>query len=789
MDTKSLELLEFDHAKALVARHASFELGRKAIADLQPLNDRQTIEERLAECAEARHLLSMQPDFAMGAVTDIRPAVSLAAQGRVLEPWELLEIAATLEAVANARHRIEEVSDELPRLWAIGQALSDLTTLAREITRGIGPAGEILDTASPRLMEIRREIVEERRELVSRLEQFIASPEGQHLVSDMVVTQREGRYVIPVKSEFRRDLQGIVHDVSNSGATVFIEPWSMIEPGNTLRELELEERTEIERLLQERSEALGAHREEMSHDVEVMTRLEVAVAKARYAHEAKATEAALIKAADDNALPTLTIRNARHPLLGPDAVPLSLRMGGDLAVLVVTGPNTGGKTVLLKTVGLMVAMTQSGIPVPADDGTRLPVFDSVFADIGDEQSIEQTLSTFSWHVSNLVRIVSDSTNRSLVLLDEPGSATDPIEGSALARALLQHFLSKGTLTIAATHYTDVKVFAHTTDGLQNASLEFDPVTKKPTYRLQIGFPGGSNALATAARLGLPEELVENARRMMPKAEQDLAALLADLEHEKNEASTLRVDLEQERASLEAMRRELHDELARLRTEERRTVSEARDNLVREVASLHRQIRDVSAELRRARSKEQVERARDTLGVVRQYLETPDMQPAPPEESTAVPADDGQIHVGDTVRIRGTFTEGTVLSFSQKTFQVEVQCKQTRLWLGVDSLDRVEPSARPHSPGISIKSEKAKRDVPRELDLRGKRAEEVEPELDSYVNAATLARLPSVRIIHGAGTGTVRTIVREWAAVSPLVTEHRPGERSEGGEGVTILELQ
>ncbi len=789
MDTKSLELLEFDHAKALVARHASFELGRRAIADLQPSNDRQAIKELLAECAEARRLLSLQPDFAMGAITDIRPAISLAAQGKVLEPWELMEIAATLEAVASARHRIEHMSDELPRLWAIGQALSDLTGLAREVTRGIGPAGEILDTASPRLMQIRRELVEERRELVSRLEQFLASPEGQHLVSDTVVTQREGRYVIPVKSEFRRELQGIVHDVSNSGATVFIEPWSMIEPGNVLRELELEERTEIQRLLQERSEALGANREEMAHDIEVMTRLEVAVAKARYAHEAKAAEATLIDLSASDASPTLTIRNARHPLLGRDAVPLSLKMGHDLTVLVVTGPNTGGKTVLLKTVGLMVAMTQSGIPVPADDGTMLPVFDSVFADIGDEQSIEQTLSTFSWHVSNLVRIVSHSTNRSLVLLDEPGSATDPIEGSALARSLLQHFRSKGTLTIAATHYTDVKVFAHTTEGLQNASLEFDPVTKKPTYRLQMGFPGGSNALATAARLGLPEQLVDNARQMMPKAEQDLAALLADLEHEKKEATALRAALEQERSSLETMRRELNDELARLRTEEHRAVSEARDNLVRDVASLHRQIRDVSTELRKARSREQVERARDTLGVARQRLEAPDMQPPPPEESTTAPVDDGRIHVGDTVQIRGTFTEGTVLSLSEKTYQVEVQCKQTRLWLGVDSLDKVAPSARPHSPGISIKSEQANRDVSRELDLRGKRAEEVEPELDSYVNAATLARLPSVRIIHGTGTGTVRSIVRQWAAISPLVTEYRPGERSEGGDGVTVLDLQ
>jgi len=785
MDSKSLELLEFEHAKARVARHAAFELGRRAIEAVQPLTDLETIEERLAECAEARHLLSMLPDFAVGAVTDIRPAVSLASQGKVLEPWELLEIATTLEAAAGTRHRLEELAEELPRLWAIARLLSDLTALARDITRGIGPSGEILDSASPRLMEIRRELIDRRRELVGRLEQFATSPEGQHLVSDTVVTQREGRYVIPVKSELRRELQGIVHDVSNSGATVFIEPWSMVESGNALREMELEERTEIERLLRVRSEAVGEHREEVAHDVKAITNLEIAVAKARYAWDVKATEAVLIEPAGQS--PQVDLRDARHPLLGATAVPLSLKMGIDPTVLVVTGPNTGGKTVLLKTVGLMAAMTQSGLPIPASEGTMLPVFDGIFADIGDEQSIEETLSTFSWHVSNLVRIVSGSTNRSLVLLDEPGSATDPTEGSALARALLEHFRGKGTLTIAATHYTDVKVFAHTTPGLQNASLQFDPVTRKPTYRLQMGFPGGSNALATAERLGLPAEVIESARQMLPRAEQDLAALLTDLEREKRDAATVREELERERTAVSVLRRETEDELARLRSEERRTVNEARDNLVRELASLHRQIRGASTELRKTRTKEQVERARHTLKETQQRLEAPDMQPPAPDEGPAEPVDDGLIRVGDTVRIRGTLTEGTVLSLSDKTFQVEVQCKQTRLWLGVDSVDKVAPSLRPQAPGVSIKSNKAT-DVPRELYLLGKRAEEVEPELDSYVNAASVARLRSVRIVHGAGTGTLRSIVRDWAARSPLVSESRPGDRSEGGDGVTVLEL-
>jgi DNA mismatch repair protein MutS2 len=463
-------------------------------------------------------------------------------------------------------------------------------------------------------------------------------------------------------------------------------------------------------------------------------------------------------------------------------------MGTEFRGLVVTGPNTGGKTVMLKTIGLLSAMMQSGIPIPASDGTALPVFDGIFADIGDEQSIEQTLSTFSWHMGNLVRIVANSTKRSLVLLDEPGSSTDPSEGAALARSLLQHFLQQGVLTLATTHYTDVKVYAHTTPGLQNASLQFDPITSSPTFRLQMGFPGASNALATAARLGLPEELVENARRFLPKAEQDLAALLSDLETEKRAAETLSAELGHERVTLQALKRELDEELAKARDEERRAIREARDSIAREAAALHRQIREISAELRKHRGKEQLELARRTMGVAQAKLSSDELQVPPQPGREAEPVDDSEIRVGDTVRIRGTNADATVLSISEKDFQLEVQCGQTKLWLGVDTVDRIAGTPRPQGQSVSIRARKSDRYVPRELDLRGKRADEIEPALDAYFNAATFADVPSVRIIHGFGTGTVRNIVREYVAASRLVRTSRPGQQNEGGDGVTIVEL-
>jgi len=794
MDTKSLELLEFARAKEKVADFASFELSRDEVLELQPLTDRKAILERLAESSEASLLLALDADFTTGVVTDVRPAASLAAQGMVLPPADLLEAAHTLLTVSDTRRRLEHHSAQLPRLWSIGETLSDLGGVATEISRGIGPSGEIMDSASPRLMEIRQSIINVRQTLVASLEEYVTSTTGQKLVSDTVVTQREGRYVIPVKAEFRHEVGGIVHDVSNSGATVFLEPWSTVEQGNELRQLEAGERDEIERILGDRSELLGAHRDAIGNDIEAMTALDVALAKARYAQRNKAVPAIVLddSAARDGGSPRLVLSKARHPLLGSNAVPLSLKMGDDYSVLVVTGPNTGGKTVLLKTVGLMAAMTQSGIPIPAAEGTTLPVFDGIYADIGDEQSIEETLSTFSWHLTNAVRIVENATEHSLVLLDEPGASTDPAEGSALARALLEHFLSRGTLAMAATHYTDVKVYAHATPGVENASFEFDAVTKRPTYHLNIGFPAGSNALATAARLGLPEELVERARKMLPKADRDLAALLTDLEQEKDSLEETRKKVEAAQAGLEKRQKELDEELARARDADRQAIQRARDDVTREAAALYRELREASAELKRERSKVRIDKARQTLGVVQERLQAPEMQVPEPEEIQEQPIEDPDIRVGDTIRIRGTTTDARVLSISEKTFQLEVQCGQTKLWLGVDSVDKVaggSPAAAPAKSTVSIRSKWIDRDVPRELDLRGRRADEIEPELDTYFNAASMARVPDVRIIHGFGTGTVRNIVREYVKASRLAKSFRPGEKGEGGDGVTVVEFR
>jgi DNA mismatch repair protein MutS2 len=481
--------------------------------------------------------------------------------------------------------------------------------------------------------------------------------------------------------------------------------------------------------------------------------------------------------------------DARHPLLGDKAVPLSLEMGQDFSVLVITGPNAGGKTVALKTIGLLSLMAQAGMPVPASEGSRLPVFDEVFVDIGDEQSIERTLSTFSWHMGNIIGIIGRSSSRSLVLLDELGVSTDPAQGSALARAVLLHFLSVGALTVATTHYSDLKAFAHATPGLRNASLDFDPLTLAPTYRLRVGVPGGSHTLATAARLGLPESILETARAMLARGSDELDGLLADLAAERGQIERLRDGLEQEQRRLKEREADLEARLQRLAAREQAAVQEVRDRLVREAAALQKDIRQAAAQLRRARSKEALEQGRQTLAAVRERLRGEEWQRQPDDQPEQAAPGESSIAPGDTVWLRDAGIPATVLSVSEKTGQVQAQAGSTMVSVGIDAVTKAGPAGKQSGQGPPVVTVPERRQqVPRELHLLGKRVEEAVHMLDSYLDAAALSGLAEVRIVHGSGTGALRTAVRELLGSHPLVRSFRPGERGEGGNGVTIVAL-
>jgi DNA mismatch repair protein MutS2 len=791
VDNKSLEILQFPQIKEILAGFTSFLASHELAIGLQPLSDYEQVSLLLKQSAEARHLLSLETSFSIGGVIDIRETVKMAARGKILEPVNLVEIQRTLAAICQLRSSLGKLSKELPLLWNIAEGIVELHHLEKGIASCIAPSGELLDRASPKLFSVRQRLREAREQLLERLKAIFRSPKGRKIIQEPIITEREGRYVIPVKIEFRKEIKCIVRDVSNTGATVFVEPWTTVEMGNTLRELVIEERHEIDRILEKLSAEVGTHDAEISRSIASSAELDLALAKARYAKKARAVEPVLTTFSENEKRNTeeqagvLRLLEARHPLLTEKAVPLSVEMGCDFSILVITGPNTGGKTVALKTIGLLSLMTQAGIPIPASARSHIPVFDGIFADIGDEQSIEQTLSTFSWHMGNIIRIISSATERSLVLLDELGTNTDPAEGSALSRSILTHLLSRGMMAIATTHYSDLKAFAHTTPGLQNASLDFDPVTLMPTYHLTVGIPGGSNALATAARLGLPPEIIADARGMLSKGTQDLDVLLANLMEEKQRLEVIRQDLRKEKERVE--RRET--ELQRSKEEERKVIQETRDRVVLEAAELYKEIRQAASELRREKSRERIEQAKAAIATVQEQLKGELWRAKAGEKTDGEAPDENIITTGDTVWLKEANMHATVLSVSEETQQVEVQAGFTKIRLGLYSVEKVTETHGRATPEFTpVKTQLNRRPVSVELDLRGKRADEIEGALDSFLNNATLANLSEARIVHGFGTGTVRNIVRELLTSHPLVKSFRPGGRGEGGDGVTIARL-
>jgi DNA mismatch repair protein MutS2 len=795
LDDRDLELLEFHKIREILAGFTSFSASRELALDLTPLLDEEEVCLRLRQSAEARRLLALSPDTHIGEVVDIREAVKMAARGKILDPQSLLEIQKTLDAVHRLKNRLMNLSHELPLLSGLAGEIVALEQVVKNIGGCVSPTGDLLNTASPRLASVRHRMREVRQELLTHLEAIIRSPRGRKIIQEPIVTEREGRYVIPVKVECRRQIKGIVHDVSNTEATVFIEPWTTIDVQNELRELVAEEKHETERILRTLSAEVGAFQSEISQNIELIAEIDLALAKARYAREAKATEPIIVAAGGSaeaeghDPVGVLRLVEARHPLLGKKAVPLSVGIGRDFSVLVVTGPNTGGKTVALKTIGLLSLMAQAGLPIPALPESRIPLFDGVYADIGDEQSIEQTLSTFSWHMGNIVRIINTATVKSLVLLDELGTNTDPGEGSALGRAILLHFLSQGTMTVATTHYTELKALAHTTDGMQNAALDVDPVTMTPTYHLTVGIPGGSNALATASRLGLPAEIVTRAQHMLSQGTQELEALLTHLATEQRNMESLRHSLEKELDEAEQGNAELKKRLRQSEEERRKIIKETRDQIVREAAELQMKIRETAAELRKEKSRERIEQAKKALAEAREQLDAGVWQARPAVEMDEIEAEAGPITVGDTVWLRDAGVPATVLSVFEERGLVEVQAGKVKMTLRLDSVEKRTPSTGAvKTGGALITRSLSKSRVSLELDLRGKRAEEVEPALEDYLNEASLCGLSRVRIIHGIGTGTVRQIVRDILASHPLVTSFRAGEQGEGGDGVTIVSM-
>jgi DNA mismatch repair protein MutS2 len=790
MDAKSLEMLEFHRVREIIAGYTSFPASQALALNLLPISDYDKIQLLFKQSYEARQILAVEHDFHIDAIEDIREPVGLAARGKVLEPTVLAGMAKALSSIRYLHSSLNKLAVDFPTIWDIAKNITELRSLEKSIDNCISVDGEILDSASVHLSSLRQQIRNKRHTMLTNLESFIHSPGGQKIVQEQIVTEREGRYVIPVKIESKHEIKGIVHDVSNTGATIFIEPWETVEEGNELREFVNEERREVARILASLSTEVGLHDSEITRDITLAAELDFIFAKAKYARRAKATEPQIVPFTSEKR-PGLHLLEARHPLLGDRAVPLDVVIGQDYTILVITGPNTGGKTVALKTIGLLSLMALAGIPIPASEKSLIPVFDGIFVDIGDEQSIEQTLSTFSWHITNISRIIHQATDKSMVLLDELGTSTDPAEGSALSRAILLHFLSKSTMAIATTHLGDLKIFAHATPGLQNASLDINPVTLTPTYHLTVGLPGGSNALATAARLGLDAEIVSRATEMLAKGTREVETLLAHLTEERDKMQSTRIELEKAKADAEKLKIEWDKLVKDLKAREKAVIQEERDRVVSAAAELQREIRQAASELRKEKSRDTIDRTRKTLASVQEKIRTVEWQP-PKEagtENEIEPEPDNTIVPGDTVYLREANLEATVLRVDNINNEIEVHAGQTRIKLGLDGVDKVIPSAGSKSAiYVPLIKQPPLKVVPPELMMLGKRAEEVEYMLNKYLDDASLSALTQVRIVHGSGTGTLRQIVRDLLSSHPLVKSFRPGEKGEGGNGVTIVRL-
>ena len=797
MDDKYLTILEYFKILDQLAEHASFSAGTELALSLRPSADPASVQRSIQETTEAKALLSTQPQLGPRGAHDLRPLVKRAALGGVLLPRELLAVSATLIGARTLRQALVRRADECPLLAARARGLRTLPGLVEEIARCLDDEGRVLDSASTTLARLRRDSRTARERVMRLLRRIITSGENARFLQELIVTERNLRYVIPLKAEFKGRIPGIIHDQSASGATLFIEPLATIELNNQWHQLQLEEQREIERILTELSGLVASEAEALIHDVVVLAELDLALAKARYSFELRGVPAALFgnrwpvagRGAELEASQhPLNLIRARHPLLPRETVvPIDVYAGGDNTILLVTGPNTGGKTVSLKTVGLLAAMSQAGMHIPASDGSHLPVFTGIYADIGDEQSIEQSLSTFSSHMGHIIDILHRADSASLVLLDEMGAGTDPVEGAALAQALIGQLIKQGCLVMGATHHPQLKLFAFNTPGVQNASVDFDAETLSPTYHLTIGPPGRSNAFAIARRLGLAEEIIERAQSLVSPDDLQADALLGSIREANEAASTARRDAEESLARVQEMEGELRVKLANIDETRRQISDRAREEGRQELEKLRAEIEHLRGDLARGGStRESLQEAERTIDRLYERVVPlpPISEPSPPPTGNLKA--DG-LKVGDMVYIEDLGQTAELLSISGT--DAELLAGGFRLRTRLSNLEfrsrpeEAEPSQtrpvlppRVESPGI-------------ELHIRGLRAEEVAPRLERYLDTAYLAGLPWVHIVHGKGLGVLKEVVRDLLKDHPLVDSFRPGELAEGGDGVTVVHLQ
>lgn len=796
---KTLDKLEFNKIIARLKDCCASALGAEKALALTPSSRLAEVAEALAKTTEARDFLRREPSLPLAGIFDIRGHLWKAEKEGILEPAELSQVASTLSA---GRRLKKLLSGEPPNtgrparvgtgrfLAALAGQLGTFPQLEESIAAAIDEDGEIKDTASPELRRLRRQINQLQLGIKEKLEQIVRQPELQKVLQEPIVTIRRDRYVVPIKREYQHQFAGIVHDYSASGATVFMEPMAVMRMNNELRRLEAEEEREVERILRELTSLVRSVADEAGRTVEVLAELDFCFAKGRLSLLMNGGEPEI------NTEGWINLVQARHPLIPGRVVPISIHLGKDYQILIITGPNTGGKTVTLKTVGLLCLMGQAGLHLPAEDGTSIPVFREVFVDLGDEQSIEQSLSTFSSHMTNIIEILGQADRDSLVLLDELGAGTDPTEGAALGMALVEHLLARGIKAIATTHYSELKIFAYNRAGVENAAVEFDPETLMPTYRLRIGLPGRSNAFEIASRLGLDPQIVENARRFLTREELQVADLLQNLKesHLKTEEERRRAELLSRNAqNLEA---ELKRRQQAWKEKEGRLLRQAQEEAVEIVRRAKLEADGIIKQLRQlAKSEPAPREIEPAIASAREQLNKLQEKHYQEWQQVTQPLSSGKADFkpGDAVFIPRFNQKGQVLSEPSSSGEVQVQVGVLRLNL---SQSELIPDSRPEkavpassqAAGKLMMAEKS-RAISREVHLRGMLVDEALNELEKYLDDAYLAGLTPVYVVHGKGTGTLRTAVRQYLSDHPWVLGFRPAEAYEGGLGATVVELK
>lgn len=793
MNQKALETLEYRKIIAQLKREMGSAASAKLADELTPLTSEKIIKEELRSTTEAVDLIVRKGPLPTGGLYDIREALLLAKKGGSLTMRQLLEVQNVLGISSEVVAFMHD--DALPELKYIGEMVDlivEFTALEKEISRCILTEDEMADNASPKLKDIRRSIHQQNQAIKNKLSRIITSSSNKTYLQDAIVTMRDGRYVIPVKQEYRSFFPGMVHDQSKGGATLFIEPQGVVELNNKLRELEVEEQLEIARILAELSSRVAEHYREIRSNLELLTKLDFIMAKGKLSCKMHASEPKIDKDGE------LRLISARHPLIEyKKAVPVDIRIGGDYRTLIITGPNTGGKTVSLKTAGLLVMMAQSGLHIPASHASTLPIFGEVFADIGDEQSIEQSLSTFSSHMKNIVSIIDKASYDSLVLVDELGAGTDPTEGAALAIAILERFYDSGALTMATTHYNELKKYALATSGVENAAMEFDVETLTPTYRLLIGVPGKSNAFEISKKLGLSESVIERASEHIKHGDMEFENVISSIEDDKRKAAADRLDAE-------SMRAEIEERLKKLEEKEK-AISEKRADIIaeakREARELLREtksaVKDVQKDLRRLqksgvhtnlntgaleKSRRKINEAEDLVSekVVKQVNSEP------------VSAD--TLKIGDRVKLLTIGQNGTILSLPDEKGNLminigalKVKARLQELMLINEGKDR-KPQAKSSSKYGSLLRSKSS-SVSASINVMGKNLEDALADVEKYLDDVYMAGLDMVSIIHGRGGGILKDGIRQMLKRKKYVDSYGAASYNDGGEGVTIVRMK